>query len=443
MMGMMIGKLSPPVKRGLSMSENNLNIRANIPKIARFNRKNLMFIIAFLALLFLLVTLWGTRVSKDKLDGYENVAGSRPLNNVIKGNLSYLDTLKEPTPIQLPAKENNTEYDKLLAKIAALEAAMKEKKKQPLTKRAEKRFKSKALPPKEQKQLPPKPVEDPNLGAHESAIFFSNDQPASKTNEVPEEKSGLDPSRVPPPRGGSMTEFDMKGISDMMGGIMGGDSEEMLAQNNQKEKREFVQKSQSLDKVYLDDTLHSPVSPYEVKEGTIIPCTLITGLNSDLPGQILAQIRENVYDSVTGNHLLLAQGSRLVGQYDSVISYGQKRILVVFSRVILPNGDSISLQGMPGIDLSGYAGLEDEVDEHWFRILGSVVMAALLNASSEELSSNSSDVYVKETSEQVAETSSKIIMKQLNIQPTITIRPGWDFNIFVKKDMILKPYFNI
>jgi len=421
------------------MNDNNLTARANIPLTARFNRKNLIVIVAVLALLFLLVTLWGTRVSKKDENNFDNMAHSKPYNTVIKGNLSYADILKNPSPVLLAKETKDPEYEKLLAKIAALEAAMNKKNKPTLTKRAENRFNSRPLPLKQQKQLPEKQVENSDLKAYESAIFFSNDQPKNETSGAVKMQNSVASLGIPTsPKGYPGSEFSMKDMSK----IMGGEAQEMFDQNNQDEKRVFVQNSQSLEKVYLDDTLHAPVSPYEVKEGSVIPCTLITGLNSDLPGQILAQVRENVYDTVTGNYLLLPQGARLVGQYDSVISYGQQRILVVFSRVLLPNGDSISLQGMPGIDLSGYAGLEDEVDEHWFRILGSVVIAALLNATSEELSSNSSDVYVKTTSDEVAETSSRIIMKQLNIQPTITIRPGWDFNIFVKKDMILKPYPN-
>jgi type IV secretory pathway VirB10-like protein len=164
-------------------------------------------------------------------------------------------------------------------------------------------------------------------------------------------------------------------------------------------------------------------------------------ISSKEKGKIIAQVRENVYDTVSGNYLLLPQGARLVGEYDSVITYGQKRILVVFSRAIMPNGDSISLQNMPGMDLSGYAGMSDEVNEHWLRILGSVVIAAMINSTSDELQNSSGDnIYVQTTSEEVSEASTKIVLKQLNIQPTITVRPGWDFHVFVKKDMILKPY---
>lgn len=415
------------------MSREPLSIRAETPILARFNRKNLALILVILAAIFLLVTLWGARKPKEKSND-QNIS-AKPFNTIMEGKLSYADILKEKPSVRLPAKKSDPNYEKLLAEIDALKNKLKEKPKPSFKERARTTFRDrKPLPKKETKILPSEKV-DPNAEAFRSSIFFPVNRPASNVSVTETFADKVSNSR-------NLSLPDRSGFPNMtmpdMSKMVGGDVQDFFAQNNQDEKKEFIQNSQSLDKIYLDDTLHEPVSPYEVKEGSLIPCTLITGLNSDLPGKIIAQVRENVYDTVSGNYLLLPQGSRLIGDYDSIISYGQERILVVFSRIIFPNGDSISLQGMPGMDLSGYAGLADEVDEHWFRILSSVVVAALFNATSEEISSDSA--YVHQTSEEVAKASSKIISRQLNIQPTITIRPGWDFNVFVKKDMILRPY---
>ena len=123
-----------------------------------------------------------------------------------------------------------------------------------------------------------------------------------------------------------------------------------------------------------------PRSPYEIKAGTVLPAVLITAINSDLPGPVIAQVREHVYDTVTGDYLLVPQGSRLIAQYDSMVAWGQERVLVCWNRLILPNGDSIDLQCMPAADLQGAAGLADEVDEHWWRILKGAAVATLLSA---------------------------------------------------------------
>lgn len=218
----------------------------------------------------------------------------------------------------------------------------------------------------------------------------------------------------------------------------------VLQQNMQDEKRDFMNVGN--EDVYLKDTLQLARSPYEVKAGTVIPVTSITGINSDLPGNVSAQVRENVYDTVTGNYLLIPIGSRLVGKYDSVIAYGQGRVLCLWTRVILPNGSSIQLEGMPGVDLSGFAGLEDEVDHHWLRLISGVVLSSLLAGTAESTSNTGDDeenfqsTFLENLGEHVNDIGQDITEKNLNIQPTITVRPGWNFNIFVHKDMILKPF---
>jgi type IV secretion system protein VirB10 len=185
-------------------------------------------------------------------------------------------------------------------------------------------------------------------------------------------------------------------------------------------------------------------SPYSVMAGSIIPASLITGLNSDLPGATIAQVTENVYDTVTGEFLLIPQGTRLVGKYDSVVAYGQKRALLVWTRIILPNGNSIVLDNLPATDVAGYAGLEDEVDMHTWQLLKGIGMATLLGVGTQLTLGNDEGDLVKALRESVQQTTNRagqrIVERELDVQPTITVRPGWPLRVIVSKDLVLKPY---
>lgn len=188
-------------------------------------------------------------------------------------------------------------------------------------------------------------------------------------------------------------------------------------------------------------------SPYAIMAGSIIPASLITGLNSDLPGSTIAQVTENVYDAVTGEHLLIPQGTRLFGKYDSVVAYGQKRALVVWTRLILPNGNSITIDNLPATDVAGYAGLEDEVDIHTWQLLKGVALATLLGVGTQiSLGSNQGDL-VKAFQESIQQTTDRagqrLVERELDVQPTITVRPGWPLRVIVSKDLVLKPYQEI
>jgi len=168
-----------------------------------------------------------------------------------------------------------------------------------------------------------------------------------------------------------------------------------------------------------------------------------------LPGQITAQVRENVYDTVTGRYLLIPQGTRLVGDYDSKVTYAQDRALIVWSRLIMPNGNSISLEGMPGVDMSGYAGLKDRVNNHYAKMVTGVVLGSVIGAGAQvatggqgsaNTSTSFSQLAVSGAAQNMNNAGQQITSKNLGIQPTITIRPGWKLNVFVTKDMILRPY---
>jgi type IV secretory pathway VirB10-like protein len=216
--------------------------------------------------------------------------------------------------------------------------------------------------------------------------------------------------------------------------------------NLQGRKNEFLN-SRKRDDGYLHATLHKPRSPFEVKAGTIIPGTLITGINSDLPGPVVAQVRENVYDTVTGQYLLIPQGARLLASYDSMIVWGQERVLLCWHRLVLPNGDSLDLECMPGADLAGAAGLTDEVDEHWWRIVKGAMVASLLSAATTAAGGNTHgynptvpQLWARGAASEVATAGEHITRRNLMIQPTITVRPGWSMNVMVTRDMIVPPY---
>ncbi|RWO24825.1 MAG: TrbI/VirB10 family protein [Mesorhizobium sp.] len=215
------------------------------------------------------------------------------------------------------------------------------------------------------------------------------------------------------------------------------------AQNMQDRKTAFL--TASTDKRTVSpDRLQAKASPYVVQAGTVIPAALITGIRSDLPGQITAQVTEAVYDSPTGKFLLIPQGAKLIGQYDSSVAFGQSRILLVWTRLIMPDGTSIVLERQPGADTGGYAGLEDEVDNHWGMLFKAAVLSTLLSVGAEAGTSQKENNLVQAirsgASNSISQTGQQIIQRQLNIQPTLTVRPGFPVRVMVTRDLVLAPY---
>jgi len=214
-------------------------------------------------------------------------------------------------------------------------------------------------------------------------------------------------------------------------------------QNNQQRKLDFLSERDT-GGIYNPHALQTPASPYQVMAGSVIAASLITGINSDLPGLVVAQLTENVYDTVTGRTLLIPQGSRLIGTYDSVVAFGQSRALLVWQRIMMPDGSSIEIDNLPATDTAGYAGLKDEVDYHTWRLLKGIAMATLLGVGTElSLGSDESDLIraIRQSTQQnVAQAGQRITEKNLNIQPTIAIRPGWPLKVIVQRDIVLRPY---
>ena len=197
--------------------------------------------------------------------------------------------------------------------------------------------------------------------------------------------------------------------------------------------------------------MENPGSPYELRAGFVIPGTMITGVNSDLPGQIMAQVSQNVYDTATGKHLLIPQGSRVVGTYSNDVAYAQERVMIAWQRIVFPDGKALDIGSMAGSDPSGYAGFKDKVNHHFWRIFGSAGALSVITAGvtlSQDTDSGSgsdrqraSDALSESMGQVLGQTMAQMISKNLNIAPTIEIRPGYRFNIMVSKDLTFnKPY---
>ncbi|MEH2561569.1 TrbI/VirB10 family protein [Bradyrhizobium sp. AZCC 2289] len=220
-------------------------------------------------------------------------------------------------------------------------------------------------------------------------------------------------------------------------------SDEAFSQNGQDRKLAFV--NASVDRrTTSPDRSAKPASPFVVQAGTVIPAALITGIRSDLPGQITAQVTENIYDTPTGRARLVPQGARLIGVYDSQVAFGQSRVLLVWTRLIMPNGRSIVLERQPGADAAGYAGLEDEVDNHWLELFKAAALSTLLGVGTELGSSgNDSDIIQalrRGAGDSLNQTGQQVVRRNLNIQPTLTIRPGFPVRVIVNRDLVLEPY---
>jgi type IV secretion system protein VirB10 len=211
----------------------------------------------------------------------------------------------------------------------------------------------------------------------------------------------------------------------------------------QQRKLEFLD-GPTDDEIYNLHALQQPASPHQVMAGTVIAASLVTGLNSDLPGLVTAQVMENVYDSVTGRVLLIPPGTRLIGRYDSAIAHGQSRALVVWQRLVMPNGRSIVLDNMPATDTAGYAGLKDEVDVHGWELVKGVVLSTLLGVGAELTFGDDESDLVRalrqSTQQSVNQAGQRITERALDIQPTLKVRPGWPLRVIVHKDLVLEPY---
>lgn len=216
-------------------------------------------------------------------------------------------------------------------------------------------------------------------------------------------------------------------------------------QNLKQEHKEFKEQEVRI-KVKSGFELDKRPSPYSVMAGTIIPGVLVTGMNSDLPGTVIGQVSQNVYDSIKGKYLLIPQGSKIIGIYDTNTAYAQTRGAVIWQRLILPNGEAMILPNLDGTDEQGYVGFKDKVRSHyarvvWSSMIGGAIVAATASLGDSDSEENSFETQMgAQVNSNLSGAVNSIVNKNLNIAPTVIIRPGYKFNIIVDKDLVFKPY---
>ena len=267
--------------------------------------------------------------------------------------------------------------------------------------------------------------------ARGSGVFFQVGSSAGSKNVI---------GSIASPASGPVSLPDLSAFSPSREGAFGSSLSE--DPNRQARKLDFLGEEPD-PSIYNPHRLETPVSPYQLMAGTVIPATLLTGVNSDLPGQVIAQVTSPVYDTVTGETVLVPQGARLIGRYDSVIAFGQSRALLVWSRIVMPDGSSVRIDNLAGVDARGYAGLEDKVDYHSWKLLQGALLSTLLGVGSELASDDEGDIAraLRRSAQSGAnEAGQEIVRRNLDVQPSITIRPGWRLGVLVNKDIVLKPY---
>ena len=221
-----------------------------------------------------------------------------------------------------------------------------------------------------------------------------------------------------------------------------------------KDKEAFFSRAER-DSSWILPHTRTAGQPLELKTGTVIPSVMVTGINSDLPGNIIAQVSQNVFDTATGRNLLVPQGAKLFGVYDSRVIYGQERVLVAWNRLVFPDGSAVTLGAMPGSDMAGNAGYTDKVNNHYLRIFGSAILMSMITGSmsysmdSLDTSGGDSDTPTLQNvmgaalASQLGQATLQLLQKNLNIKPTLEIRPGYQFNVIVTKDVVFeRPYSN-
>ncbi|WP_456293360.1 TrbI/VirB10 family protein [Pseudomonas sp. AK106] len=235
-----------------------------------------------------------------------------------------------------------------------------------------------------------------------------------------------------------------------MGGRSSGSAGMMLAASSDSSAKDYgnFDNNDKKDRWALDSKVEAPRSPFEIRAGAVIPGIMLSGINSDLPGQIMAQVSQNVYDTATGRHVLIPQGTRLVGSYSSDVAFGQEGVLIAWQRLVFPDGKALDIGAMPGADMAGYSGFRDQVDNHLWRIYGSALFMAGITAGASmatDQGQGSSGTGYQQPSvsselssalgQQLGQVSAQIVSKNLNVAPTIKIRPGYRFNIVAVKDV--------
>ena len=271
-----------------------------------------------------------------------------------------------------------------------------------------------------------------NTAAFRSGVFFAAPVPATSGTEADLFGTGRDPS------GGRLG-----GIETPLSPLVA-ERTATVDTNLQLEKRAFAESGGGGVRPVLPERLLPPTNPYTLHAGDTIAASLLTAINSDLPGRIVAQVTAPVYDTVTGQHLLIPQGARLLGSYDSLVSNGQDRALLVWERMIFPDGTSLVLDAMLGTDATGAAGVKDKVDYHLDRLLGGVLLSTAIsygaNSARDRDRGRDEDLVGDSIAQESSRVGGRIVDRALDVQPTIKIRQGARVRVLVEEDLLLEPY---
>ncbi|WP_202841606.1 TrbI/VirB10 family protein [Luteimonas saliphila] len=384
-----------------------LELRAKPAPVTRLNRRTLAVLVGGLAACVLLATLWAFRAPKERgaaVQETHNVERVTPAEGLQQLPSDYQQV---PMPAPAPLEDDTATPAERVDDGNAPDAA---------TDAEQQRLQSEAD------------------AAAKAQVFFQTRQAGwAGAPPLPAAESA-NASAVPwlSPPGAAPVEDDY------------------ARQNRQADKQAFVDAEQD-SRIYGSAELQTPRSPYQLMAGTVIPAALVTAVNSDLPGQVIATVTEHVYDSATGRHLLVPQGSRLLGQYDSQVAYGQRRVLLVWTRLIRPDGSSLVLDRLPATDVAGRSGLEDRVDWHWRRIFAGAALSTLIGVGAELAAPDRVDgdgdgdgriviatrASVQETVNQVGQ---QVTRRNLDLQPTLTVRAGFPVRVVVARDLTLPPF---
>ncbi len=398
-----------------------LKLRGVVPKVAALNRPLLICVAALVAfiLLWLLIDAFkaptGDKAPRNFFGGKpSNVEAVSPLLNQLPQNYQDVNSIRKyMDQSQVLPPEVTQELNSLRAQESALQTELSQLKSHGTTDTAARGDS----------------MDGDVQAARKSDLFFSSGKPpanlfddASKTNR------------------NNVTTYNSAANTPY------------AQQNMQTQKSNFVDATATQGDVYNHYTMIKPASPYEVQAGTIIAANLLTALNTSLPGDIIAQVRQDVYDTVTGQSLLIPKGSKLLGKYDASVAYGQERILIIFNRIIRPDGTSIQLSNFTGTNAQGESGLEGDVNNHWAKILGAATISTMLSfgagvAADRNSGSNNNTYYpssqqnaITGAAGNVSQVGQSLTNRAIDIQPTLTVAPGYSFSVIVNKDMVLAPY---
>jgi type IV secretory pathway VirB10-like protein len=278
--------------------------------------------------------------------------------------------------------------------------------------------------------------------------YRENSNIGEEGNETSEDKAIKSTSYISTPNHNKSLDANNMPDLDMLNKLVQANNPNIQTTENdpnlQNRKEKFLQTKSS--SFYLDSQIEEARSKFEIKAGSFIPAMMTHGINSDLPGDLTAIVTENVYDSTTGQYLLIPQGTKINGVYDSQVAFGQKRVMTIWTRLIFPNGKTFNLGTMSGSDQGGYSGFQDKVNNNYARTFGSAILVAIIGSGMQlsqpkgktNTGNDAQETITANVAQQTGNTAQGVLGKMLNVQPTLEIDAGYRFNIKVNKDMVLE-----